>query len=839
MGDFRGPPLPPPILEDEGWRLQVYEKDTMLVCYNKTITHATGVWKAENALLNTLPTFFTQLALILTFTYLLKRLFKPLRISCLVANVLGGLIIGPSGFAFQKFSLNYIVPFGSIMTLETIANYGLIYFMFLKGLEVDLKPILHARNRVLSIAMASMVIPAPIGYALHKLLLKEAKIGAHNMLMNGSLFWGLALSTTNFSELAQLLASVKLLRSEIGRTALSITVITDFISWVLLVITMAAVNNYHLHTMLSTLAFIIVCIFVLRPAISWIVHHTNIDEHYDEHHVSLALFGAVLFGYITDSCGSHSIVGAFMLGVILPRGELKNTITEKVEYFVSEIMLPLFFLVIGMRLHHTLTGIRIVLFLAIIVLAFLAKLVVTSIAALISQMSLRDSFALGLLMNTKGVLALIILNVGRDLKVLDNQSFSIMVYAVVVMTGIIGPIMTILYESSGTSKQIQCKSIRSIQQSNSEFRVLACIHKSQNVPGIVNLLEASYPTKESPMSVFAVHLVELTSSHASAMLIVHDTCKSTVGGSRKGDDILTAFENFQNENDGTTVQALTAISSYTTMHEDIRSLSGEKDANLIIVPFHNESTLDGGVEDVNSSIRLVNSNVLHNSPCSVAVFVDRGLKSTLTESSSGNNRRHHYAMLFTGGPDDREALAYAWRMAENPNVNLTVVRIIAGEDATFDFPDKDGILKAMRDSEMQKLLDDQYIESLLINTRNQPSIKLTEKVVNNGEETIQLISSMGNDYDLCIVGRGTKVSSPLTFGLSSDWGDCPELGPMGDTLVSSSFLVNASILVVQKGTTSENNEPLRDSAHSKGAQGSFVNYRNGKADGDESDDDRL
>ncbi|KAL6219715.1 hypothetical protein ACLB2K_007474 [Fragaria x ananassa] len=149
MGDFRGPPLPPPLLKGEDWRLQVYEKDTMLACYNKTLTHATGVWKAENALLNTLPTLFTQLALILTFTYLLKRLFKPLRISCLVANVLGGLIIGPSGFAFQKFSLNYIVPFGSIMTLETVANYGLIYYTFLKGLVVDLKPILHASNRVL------------------------------------------------------------------------------------------------------------------------------------------------------------------------------------------------------------------------------------------------------------------------------------------------------------------------------------------------------------------------------------------------------------------------------------------------------------------------------------------------------------------------------------------------------------------------------------------------------------------------------------------------------------------------------------------------------------------
>lgn len=83
--------------------------------------------------------------------------------------------MGPSILGFQNFSLEYIVPFRSIMTLETIANYSLIYYMFLRGLEVDFKPIFHARNKVLSIAIASIVIPAPIGYSLHKLLLREAK----------------------------------------------------------------------------------------------------------------------------------------------------------------------------------------------------------------------------------------------------------------------------------------------------------------------------------------------------------------------------------------------------------------------------------------------------------------------------------------------------------------------------------------------------------------------------------------------------------------------------------------------------------------------------------------
>ncbi|PQQ19836.1 cation/H(+) antiporter 15-like [Prunus yedoensis var. nudiflora] len=328
------------------------------------------------------------------------------------------------------------------------------------------------------------------------------------------------------------------------------------------------------------------------------------------------------------------------------------------------------------------------------------------------------------------------------------------------------------------------------------------------------------------MFVFAVHLVEL-SGRASAMLIVHDTCSNIRKTSKitaknqkhssPSDQIVAAFEKLETESEESSlfVEALTVVSSYTSMHEDICNLADDKSADLIIIPFHKQSNIDGEMDNGNSSFRGVNKNLLENASCSVAIFVDRGL----TDSSNIKNDDGHgccrCAMLFIGGPDDREALAYAWRMASNPspnpNISLTVVHFIVGKDASVDLspnnPNNDhdhhededkNILEVVEENEKEKHLDDQYIESFVFNTRNQPSIRLINEVVNNGEETLKLISAMGNDYDLYIVGRGQIGSSPLTFGLS-EWGDCPELGPLGDTLASSNIVARASILIVHQG----------------------------------------
>ncbi|ONI14520.1 hypothetical protein PRUPE_4G284900 [Prunus persica] len=454
---------------------------------------------------------------------------------------------------------------------------------------------------------------------------------------------------------------------------------------------------------------------------------------------------------------------------------------------------------------------------SIVALAFLAKFVATFVAAIINKMSVRDSLAFGLVMNTKGLLAIIILNSGRDLHVLDHNTFSVMMLAILIMTAAVGPILALIYKSNVPSKQHTHRSIRSIQAN------------SDNVSSVINLLEISNPTKQSPMFVFAVHLVEL-SGHASAMLIVHDTCSNIRKTSKitaknqkhssPSDQIVAAFEKLETESEESSlfVDALTVVSSYASMHEDICNLADDKSADLIIIPFHKQSTIDGGMDNGNPSFRGINKNLLENSSCSVAIFVDRGL----TDSSNIKNEDGHgccrCAMLFISGSDDREALAYAWRMASNPNpkpnISLTVVRFIVSKDAAVhsDLPpnnpnnndhdhdedEKKNILEMIEENEKEKQLDDQYIESFVLNARNQPSIKLIHEVLNNGEETLKLISAMGNDYDLYIVGIGQTGSSPLTFGLS-EWGDCPELGPLGDALASSNIVASASILIVHQG----------------------------------------
>ncbi|KAM6576101.1 hypothetical protein CsatB_027938 [Cannabis sativa] len=782
------------------------------LCFRKVVTHLTGIWRSENTSSLSLPSLITQLFVILCVNRILTLLVRPFHIPRIAAEIIGGILLGPSGIGFTDFAVKHLTPFGTIMTLENIAALGIIYFMFMVGLEVDLKPILKAGRKPVTTAVAGIILPVPLGYALHHLLLENfAEISRNSPNQFGPLFWGLALATTNFPDLAGLLADLKLLHTDVGRTALTSSVISDIICWFLFILVMATSSRGRIFTVTTTSIFIIFSLFALRPAIKYLISKYVKDENYTQHHVMYIMAGVVLSAYITDSCGSHSIFGAFMFGVILPKGELKRAVMEIMEDFVSELLIPLFFYCIGLRtdVHWIFRrGVGLGMVSLVIFLAFSAKVISTFIVAyFLNKMKARDSLALGLLLNTKGLLALIIISTGRDMLALDMQTFTILVFALLIMTAVVGPILSLTYSRKRSLSQYKYKTIRSIE-GNSEFRILACVHSTRNAGGLVNLLASSNPTKQSPIYAFAVHLVELV-GHASAMLIVHDTCKTAenipgtavVGGGAaagKAEGIAEAFESLESEN--LSVQPLTAVSAYNTMHEDICSLAEDKRATLIILPFHVHSTADGGGgtdSNANSPFRAVNKNVLDNTPCSAAIFFDRGFN---TRSSALNNQ---FSMIFIGGRDDREALAYAWRMAKNPRVCLTVYRFIPNKNVVEMSPNtfgdgEDGILNAIVDNEKEKPLDDQYIEEFKLKSKDDHSIMLIEEVVDNGEEVVRIVSTVENKYDLYVVGRGRGMVSPLTSGLS-DWSEYPELGPLGDILVCSSFAAEASVLVVQHG----------------------------------------
>jgi len=348
---------------------------------------------------------------------------------------------------------------------------------------------------------------------------------------------------------------------------------------------------------------------------------------------------------------------------------------------------------------------------------------------------------------------------------------------------------------------------RTIQMSyrESEFRVLVCIHTPLNVPTMISLLEASNPSKNFPMCIYVLHLTEL-SGQASALLIVQNqTAKKADQPAynrtqAQSEHIVNAFQNYEQQASHVSVQPSSAISPYSTMHEDVCNLAHDKRVAFIIIPFHKHQAVDGEMESTNMSFRTVNLNVLNKAPCSVGILVDRGL--SICGHLGPDQKSHNVAVLFFGGPDDREALSYAWRMSEHPGINLTVMRFVHGEEVmhhhtTDPNPDKGEELTVKTDKDTQKQLDEKLINWFRANHEDDGSVVYVEKMVINGEQTVSAIRSMDDIHDLFIVGRGQGMTSPLTSGLT-DWSECPELGAIGDLLASSDLAATASVLIVQQ-----------------------------------------
>ncbi|XP_043687845.1 cation/H(+) antiporter 15-like [Telopea speciosissima] len=785
----------------------------VMVCYSPNMITTSGIWQGDNPLDFSLPLFILQLTIIVLITRFLVFILKPLRQPRIIAEIIGGVVLGPSVLGRSKRFAESVFPLRSVMVLETMANVGLLYFLFLVGVEMDLTMIKRTGKKAVTIAISSLILPFIIGacYAIILMKMEEEEGDIKKTPEQTKIFFlfsGVTLSVTAFPVLARILAELKLLSTELGRVAMSAALVNDILAWILLGLGIALAENNKvtlasLGVILSTIAFVIFCIFVIRPAIGWIIRRTPEGESFNEFYLSLILTGVMVCGFITDTIGTHSIFGAFVYGLVIPNGPLGTALIEKLEDFVSGLLLPLFFAMSGLRTNVAeVGGAQWGYAFFTLTLATLGKVCGTLLVCLYYKMQMSEGLTLGLLLNTKGLIEMIVLNVGRDQQVITESAFAILVLMTVLMTSIIMPIVNEFYRPARRYMPYKRRTLQT-SNPNSELRILACIHTPRNVPTIINLLEASHPTKKSPITVYALHLVELT-GRASAMLIVHNTRKSGRPAQNRtqaqSDHIINAFENYEQHMGGISVQPLTAISPYSTMHEDICNVSEDKRVAFILLPFHKQQTVDGGMEATNPAFRTVNQNVLANAPCSVGILVDRGLGGTARVVSS--HTTHHIAVLFFGGPDDREALSYAWRMSEHPDVHLTVLRFLAGENAVepaiLANENSDiRILNIITDSEREKQRDEEFISEFRLKNVNVESIVYSEKVVNNGEETVAVIRSMDNIYDLYIIGRGQGMISPLTAGLT-DWSECPELGAIGDLLSSSDFAATVSVLVVQQ-----------------------------------------
>ncbi|XP_026384668.1 cation/H(+) antiporter 15-like [Papaver somniferum] len=308
---------------------------------------------------------------------------------------------------------------------------------------------------------------------------------------------------------------------------------------------------------------------------------------------------------------------------------------------------------------------------------------------------------------------------------------------------------------------------------NSELRILACVYNQENVPSILNFLEATNPiTKESFVCIYVLHLVELV-GRATSLLIEHGEQKKkqfTRANSRNSTDkIINAFHQFEQQNEGYTIgQCFTAISPFSSMDNDVSQIAMKKRTNLVIIPF-------GELDE--HPYRAVNRNVLKKTPCSVGILFDH--KNSSGAAIDVSMTFHNIAMIFIGGADDREALAYSMRMVDKPNLQLSVFRF------THMKPNKN----AKKDDELIG-----YLWDKIMNTEN---IVYKEQDVTDCADTASRIKCLEDSYDFIIGWRRHDSSSPILHGLD-EWCVFKELGVIGDLLATSTFECNFSVLVMQQ-----------------------------------------
>lgn len=392
--------------------------------------------------------FLVSLGVILFATWLFGWLFQRIGQPSVVGEMTAGIVLGPSilGYFFPNV-LTYVFPPLALTTLTALSQLGILLFMFIVGLEVDLTRLLKSRATIVLTSNFSILLPFLMGIGLARVLFPRFA-GANVSFLHFAVFVGTAMSVTAFPVLARILQERNLLSTELGRIAISCAAIDDASAWLLLAALTALVHSGSnwgalAMSLLKFLLFVAFMLFPVRGALSVLAGSWRRDQ-FSLSMLSTAILLVLAASWITEQIGMHALFGAFTAGLIMPKHKsLVVPLREKVESLTLVLLLPLFFALTGLRTRIDLiSGKEAWLWaLAIIGVATLCKFTGASVTSYLMGMRWKDSVGLGILMNTRGLVELVVLTVGLDLGILSPALFSMMVMMALVTTFMATPIL--------------------------------------------------------------------------------------------------------------------------------------------------------------------------------------------------------------------------------------------------------------------------------------------------------------------------------------------------------------------------------------------------------------
>jgi Kef-type K+ transport system membrane component KefB len=397
-----------------------------------------------------LPTLLLQLIVIVLAARGLGALFHRIGQPPVIGEIVAGIVLGPSLLgALAPDVFAFLFPPASTGLLKLFAEIGVLLFLFAVGLELDVDRLRSRAQTAVVVSHASIIVPYFLGIGLALVLYVEfAPRGV--AFLPFALFMGIAVSITAFPVLVRILKERGLFGTHLGSTAVTAAAVDDVTAWGLLAMVVAIAGSHGLWaataTMLLTVVFIGVMLYAVGPLLRRaLAAHAERDEP-GKTAVAAVLVLLLASALTTEWIGIHALFGAFLAGVVMPRqARFRAFLTERIEEFSSVFLLPVFFAFTGLRTKiGLLNDTRSWLICGLIILVATAgKLGGSMIAARLTGTAWVDAFALGALMNSRGLMELIALNVGYELGILTPRIFAMMVLMALVTTFSTGPLLSL------------------------------------------------------------------------------------------------------------------------------------------------------------------------------------------------------------------------------------------------------------------------------------------------------------------------------------------------------------------------------------------------------------
>jgi len=618
--------------------------------------------------------------------------------------------------------------------LNLVSNLGLVFFLFLVGLELDPALVVKRARFALGISFAGMAIPFGVGAAVSYVLFEE--LGPNTTVGFGQflLFCGVAMSITAFPVLARILAEQKLLTTKVGFLTICAGAVGDIVAWILLALVVSIINSASritpLYVVLLSIAWALVLVFIVRPVFTFMIRITKSEDEPSQTMMAFTLAMVMISGFVTDIIGVHEIFGAFLVGLIIPNDTgFADGVTKRIEDLVSVIFLPIYFALSGLKTQVGLLDNARIWGLVILTtfVACFGKIAGCSLAARVQGMEWRESFAIGVLMNCKGLIELIVLNIGYDAGVINDKVFVIMIAMCLITTCMTTPGISWIYPAH-YQRAVALRTLEKERKKNGDIEradplggldssskgkgFMLCLEKIHHLPALMTFLEMLHhtlpqadstgahggnhasltvPGLQAPFvrsgtgeslsvpKILALRLLHLTERSSSVLLAATERAEVL-----RRDTLMTVFQAFAKLNSIPLRPLMTLSMDPDDFAQSIYDEAIEAGAGTIIVPWNSSTLPDppmSHTEDgeapvlsrplVTSNTQMVSRllNATINTGLVTAVFVDREF--------GGSGHFLNIMVPLYGSQDDEEALKLASAMSHNRICNILIVRIEA------------------------------------------------------------------------------------------------------------------------------------------------------------------